>query len=813
MNQSTSHRGPRSGDSRAVTPEPGAKGDGAAAQDSGAGRTGSGGFGRPGRAGSAARWLGALAVIGFILFSAWLPYRRAGDNGFVYDDRLIVEQNPRIQSLDRIGDIVATEYWNDPRYDTAEYRPITLLSYAVERAIWGPAAHHFHLVNLWLHGLVSLFVGLLAWLCLRQVRGNGRDGPRGRSSLAVAAAVALGAALFAVHPVHSEVVAGIVGRAELLSTLFTLATLCAIILGGRWRIAVPFLVVLALLSKESGILVIPFAALVAIFGLARTRTAGGAATEAPTRAQAGGATRSDDTGTPSPGKHAPSFAERTGILGTLALVGAGTAAAVILRALAIGLHRPTIPFTDNPLVGYGAAGRLAGALDIFWRYLILHLWPHRLVPDYSYASIPEQSFASPHVWIALLLLIGLTVLAVTYLLRDGGTPGIRRLIGFSVAWFVVGIGAVMNLLFLIHTILAERIAYLPGIGFFLTLAFLAYAAFTVRARAVRTTLAATIGVLFLASFVLSVRVSVARTQAWSSNLALFEQAAKDQPRSARIWTSLGAAQLEAGEPDAALASLRTSLSIFADNEETRARLLAAQIQLENPDSIRAAAEYLRERYPENHLGYFAMSDVYAREGDLERSLTEAKIGISKDPTFVPLYISAIRSLQRMGKIEEAVALCRDGIANNPGSDRLERALGPMLVQIKQWDEAIDHYRRLYSELHRWDDANYLAWSLLQRHRENPASGGPADQHPDGSSEGTATGGPSADLREALTAARVAVDLAPAESRKHALDTLAEIQWEIGDRNQAIQTMERLVAEHPEDPGYAETLQRYRTTAQ
>jgi len=65
--------------------------------------------------------------------------------------------------------------------------------------------------------------------------------------------------LFAVHPIHVEVVAGIVGRMELLSTLLTLIAVCLFLrpLSGRRIIAISFLFLAAAFSKEQGLLLPP----------------------------------------------------------------------------------------------------------------------------------------------------------------------------------------------------------------------------------------------------------------------------------------------------------------------------------------------------------------------------------------------------------------------------------------------------------------------------------------------------------------------------------------------------------------------------
>ena len=136
-----------------------------------------------------------------------LPERAAAD--FTFDDKVIVRDNPRLASPGRVGEIFTSHYFGGPLSTAKNYRPVVLLTYAVQRWTTGTDPLPFHVVNVALHvGTTLLFA---AWLLALGM-------PRGPSLAA--------AALFAVVPIHVEAVTGIVGRAELLvASLVFLAAL------------------------------------------------------------------------------------------------------------------------------------------------------------------------------------------------------------------------------------------------------------------------------------------------------------------------------------------------------------------------------------------------------------------------------------------------------------------------------------------------------------------------------------------------------------------------------------------------------------
>ena len=172
---------------------------------------------------------------------ALLVYANSLANGFAYDDHFIIVTREAVHGLSNFPGLLTIEYW-PPEFESGLYRPLSLLSFATDWTIWNGRPFGFHLTNMLIHAAVA---SLLTLLLLRFFPWWG--------ALA-------GGLVFAVHSVHTEAVTNVVGRAELLTALFTV-TACLIYVHAvrRDRIsaaaiaAVAVVYALAGFSKEVGI--------------------------------------------------------------------------------------------------------------------------------------------------------------------------------------------------------------------------------------------------------------------------------------------------------------------------------------------------------------------------------------------------------------------------------------------------------------------------------------------------------------------------------------------------------------------------------
>lgn len=445
--------------------------------------------------GTSPRWPVLVAIV------AVLVHARALGNGFALDDVLLVENNPDIVSLARLPQLFVSPYWNVPGESYGLYRPLTVASFAINRALLGRGPMGFHLVNVLVHGAVVA----LAWFALR------------RAGTLFGTAFA-GSVLFAVLPIHTEAVANVAGRAELLAALFVVAgwlahrrAYAAPSVKG-WGAGAALLYLGAMLSKESAIL-----APLLFFCDDALRGQGAA----PRRASLWRG------------------------------YGAALLAMVLMRAAALGSHQTaegTIPL-DNPAASAGTLPRLATAVWVQLKLALLCVWPRHLVSDYSFDAVPiARSFGDPRA------IAGLAFVAA---LVAAGTWGWKRSRPIALAVLLWGIFFLpsANLLFATGTIMAERLAYLPSLGLCLAAGHFAAAVAWGRKAVI-----AGFGAIVLA---LSLRTD-ARVADWKDNLTLATSDVATMPASAKLQAGAGMFLAEAGRAAEAEDHLERAVAIYPD---------------------------------------------------------------------------------------------------------------------------------------------------------------------------------------------------------------------------------------------------------
>lgn len=290
-------------------------------------------------------------MTGLVFAAAVLLYLPAARYGFVQDDRAIIASNPAVQSLGAAVRAFDDPYW--PRESGAGlYRPLTVLTYAIDWKLSGGSPAWFHLMNALWHGLATLLLTLVLARWLPMIG-------------AAAAAIT-----FAWHPVHVEAVANIVGRAELLAACGILGSVL-LARRGRWTLAV-LCAVLGMLGKEHGVI----AGVVILI----------------------------DRWLSPPSPEGRDQQGTTIFWVMLVLVSIGYLALFASIGIA-GVNAPAAVF-----IGRDTWGRLAVALPAVFRAALLLVWPVSLSSDYSPQVIPSYTGMSVAAVMGLLIVIAVPLL-------------------------------------------------------------------------------------------------------------------------------------------------------------------------------------------------------------------------------------------------------------------------------------------------------------------------------------------------------------------------------------------------------------------
>ena len=191
-----------------------------------------------------------VAIAGFAVFVPSLSHP------FVYDDQPAVRDNPVVQGESPWIHVLTKPYWPADMSPDPIYRPVTTASLRLDAAVFGADPRGYHMTNALLHGAVAALVAMLTSLVV------GTSNPTLRNHRWIAGTAA--GLLFALHPVHTEAVALIVGRSELLAALFMLLTVwmhwrwtgARAALSVRRHILLAIMVLMSCLSKEHGVFVV-----------------------------------------------------------------------------------------------------------------------------------------------------------------------------------------------------------------------------------------------------------------------------------------------------------------------------------------------------------------------------------------------------------------------------------------------------------------------------------------------------------------------------------------------------------------------------
>ena len=570
------------------------------------------------------RWVFYAVLCGIAL----IAYANSFGLGLALDGRSKVLTDTRVHAAtsENVNRILTTHYWWPSAVDRL-YRPVTLLSFLFNYAVLGngPNPAGYHLLNLLLHMLNVCLLFELALLVLNNLE------------LAL-----LAAGLWAVHPVLTEAVANVAGRADLLSTAAVLGGLLIYIrtvdLTGRrkqlWLAGLFAAALAGVFSKENAAVLIGLMLLWDVaFGWARK-----------------------------PGWK-PRRAAYLLVAGSLCLL------AIVRWKIFSGEPWPEAPFVDNPILGAGfLQGRLT-AVAVIGKYLGLLVWPARLSFDYAYNQVPVAAVSDIGAWLVLLLVAGITGAVLARYRSD-------RTLFWAAGFFAIALLPTANLLFPIGAVMALRFLYLPSAGFAI-----AAAALAARLNRPKVTRALLAGAIVL----LAVR-TLARNPAWQDDLALGTADVASAPASFRTHHVLAGA-LYASDP-------KQNLDRAAGEEEMSWRLL---------EPLGPARSY--QQVPTN-LGMFdyakgvALGGSSAPEGRawMEKavaalqkartvSLTEAKAfdeaqlahGLPLKPMegHPELYLYLGRAYAHLGRFDEAIRAYREAQQQNPA----ERAMYDELATI------------------------------------------------------------------------------------------------------------------------------------
>jgi len=630
------------------------------------------------RAGGARGWFNHhrvdLALAGLLALSVTVLFWRTRGYGLViYDDHQylfgnqVVDQGLTIHGLRWALTTIYHWHWH----------PLTWLSHMLDVELFADSLGGHHLSNVALHTANTL----LLFLALRVMTGAPL-----RSALV--------AALFALHPLHVEPVAWIVGRKDLLSTSFALLTMLAYHHyarhpnSRRFSLVVLFLV-LALMSKIY-VIIIPLLLLgLDVWPLRRVSLPGGAdAGQAPVESSAAGL---------------PAVTWRRALAEKAILL------APVFLALAFeiwanlvgskwGLHRLS---TDFELLAIATFGYL--------RYLGQTVWPVGLITPYP----PQEVPALWQTGLAVLFLVGVSAAAWW---QRRSRPAL--LVGWW--WYLLALLPMSGVLHVGTHRWSDSYTYFSLVGVFIAIA---WALPTGRGPVFERAASAVAGLALLACFLMSwpqvaiwrdgptqVMHALKHSQDNASALSdhgviLAERGETEQalekltraavlaPDDARVLYNRGLFLTRLGRPEEGSEDLHRSLDLDPDNVDARHGFGLALVGL--GDLAAAAAQYREalRREPIHVPLIIDLASVLARQGDLEGAEERLRDVLRFVPDSVPAHGNLAHISLKQGRLLEAEQHYRSVLRLRPGDAEAYRGLAEISVQRDELPAAIAQLRR------------------------------------------------------------------------------------------------------------------------
>lgn len=531
------------------------------------------------------------ALVALLLFAITLK------GVFIYDDIAVIEKDRRIADPRLWG-----EYWTDSYNFGVDnlYRPLVSMSYAIQHWLHGAKPLPFHLVNWLLHAAVS---ALIAAFAMRLAERCAVDQKTSRAIGFIAGI------LFAVHPIHVEAVANVVGRAELMCALGVIGAMHLFLAEGpltRGRIAGIFgCFVLAILSKEQGMLV-PL--LLGILTVVFRSRFGAPLVPTPLTSGDAGAFKDRSSTVPAvplpvvdyqPAARKPQLGPILFVLLAVSLAGYVSYRESILK---FWWDKNFLDLWIQPLAAPDVTmvDRLLVPITIAGRYLQLLVVPAMLRLDYGGLIVPGRfDSGDPYFHVGLLAIVfWLGLFAVAIKQRDRFS--LVCLLCFAFIYGLLG-----NIVTIIGVNVAERLMYLPSVFFVMIVArWLARLDFAVAMK-----LTAILACVFaMRTFTYAVR--------WNDRLGFYVYSATIEPRSLKSALLALQEYLDRGDLDNAERWADHAMAIQPDNEDSILRL--AMVKIMRGDLVEA--ERLIDQARDLNPG--GKSSLYRQQLDEHRAATK-----------------------------------------------------------------------------------------------------------------------------------------------------------------------------------------------
>jgi tetratricopeptide (TPR) repeat protein len=539
-----------------------------------------------------------------IAFSVFLLYANSVSNSYVLDDFSVIKENNIVnQGTKNLGLIFKTSYRSGYlNVNDGLYRPLSLAMFAIEWSISPDNPSLGHFINL----LVYLCCGFVLFKTLQRLMPDINN------------FIILGTVLlFIAHPIHTEVVGNIKSRDELLCFLFSFLSIHGVLKyidsGKSYFLIISSIsLFMAFLAKESAILTFPILFLMLL------------------------------------------FFRKEALKNALAIIVSLITPFVIYMLIRksvldsfAGIQ--SVALIDNPV---GAQSnfvlKFMGSMQVLGDYIKLFVFPHPLVYDYSYNSIPLENGINLSIVVGIILV---AALVATMILTYKKHP----IISFAIGYIFASLSLYTNLVFSIGATKAERFTFLASFGFCLALAYLI--AKILKLEIIKSNTleikhqAQKFFYLTSAILVLYSYKTISRNSDWKDNITLYTHDVDLNPGSAKTHYYLGnelIKKVAEEETDSikrtalfmkGIDEVKKSVSIFPQYSDGYTQIGVGYYKLNNMDSAAVYFNKGLQYNPNNSVALSNLGAYYFNKGRYAEAIEIYKKTLRLNPRFIDAMIN------------------------------------------------------------------------------------------------------------------------------------------------------------------------------
>lgn len=600
-----------------------------------------------------------FTICGFLLYGNTLSHDFALDDAIVIQDNQFTKQG--LQGIwDQLTNDQFTGFYGVKKelVSGGRYRPLSMVMFNIEYALVGDSPWIYHLLNV----IFYILSGFLLFLVLKKLFSDSFQSPW--ISMALLASL-----LWFFHPIHTEVVANIKGRDEIMAFLLELISLFALLKyidnkDKQWLLWMSIAYFMALLAKESAI------TWLAIFPLSIYFF------------------------------RKESFKQAI-LPSSLFLAVALAWLFIRYQVVGSGIENVADNLMNDPFLEASISDKYATIIYTLGKYLQLLCFPHPLTYDYYPKHIPILSWRDPFVLLSLISYVLLVWFAVQGFIK-------RKLYGFTILFFLVTLSIASNLFFPIGAFMNERFVYTSSLGFSLMAAQFFLFALPKFSGGWHKHQNGIKGLLAMVFMLYSIK-TIDRNRVWENNLTLSLNDANISVNGAKSNVMAGgllseeAAKISNPQERKKMLKeaefyLQRALNVYPNYID--ALILMGNLQWELKNDLAAALPYYQRILNINNQHQQTWENIFMvleSDQDVDQRIAAYQRLLSYNHRQANIYLYLGRAYGReKGQLQNSIQLMEKGLEFNPNHFELLSNLGTAYGLQKNYAKAIEIMERARS---------------------------------------------------------------------------------------------------------------------